>query len=469
MEFLIRLVQWHETFRKPEIDALADLAGIRVHWRRYSDNSPFAIVSLTGSQEPLVLAKALIERSILGFEIYELWGEGVDYASLHGDIRRRTEALWQEYRQPSFRFNFDSFQGTRTQSQQRDIIEGFVYMGFEGRIKMNKPDETFTIFEEYLSPTASSPTELFFGRLVGQSDRKAIGKYNLKKRAYISTTSMDAELTLVTANIAHAAPGKIAYDPFVGTGSFPIACAHFGSVVFGSDMDGRMIRGKKGRNVEANFRQYGTLPSYLGGFTADLTNTPLQRRRLLDAILCDPPYGVREGLKVLGSEKEHLQKEVLLANGLPAHLQNNYIPPKKPYSFSRMLDDILHFSTETLVDNGRLCMWMPVAGANVDDEDTENPPTDAETGEVEPQPQQEEYPVPEHPALEVLSVSVQHFNKWSRRMIAYRRRRDEDVDQELLIAYLAQRQLVAESDRKGHKEKADDLNAFRKKYFSGFK
>ncbi len=50
----------------------------------------------------------------------------------------------------------------------------------------------------------------------------------------------------------------------------------------------------------------------LGGmFTADLTNSPIRRQapgeesdgsrgRVFDGILCDPPYGVREGLRVLG-------------------------------------------------------------------------------------------------------------------------------------------------------------------------
>lgn len=113
---------------------------------------------------------------------------------------------------------------------------------------------------------------------------------------------MDSELALITANLAHASAGKLFYDPFVGTGSFPVAAAHFGALAFGSDIDGRSIRGAgKGGGVAANFAQYG-LGHLLGGmFVADLTNTPLRAgRRLWDGIVCDPPYGVREGLKVLG-------------------------------------------------------------------------------------------------------------------------------------------------------------------------
>jgi len=164
------------------------------------------------------------------------------------------------------------------------------------------------VLEEWKSKSTvlgiTEPERLYFGRLVGGGARDLAGVYTLKKRGYISTTSMDSELALVTANIALAAPGKMFYDPFVGTGSFPIACSHFGALSFGSDIDGRAIRGQgKAKSVRGNFKQYG-IEYLLGGmFVADLTNTPIRvspDRRIFDGIVCDPPYGVREGLKVLG-------------------------------------------------------------------------------------------------------------------------------------------------------------------------
>jgi tRNA (guanine10-N2)-methyltransferase len=283
-------------------------------------------------------------------------------------------------------------------------MESFGYMDFKGQIRMKNPDHQFTIFEEY-GLRDEQPHRVLFGRLIAESSRKVVAKYNLKKRKYIATTSMDAELSLITANMALAGPGRIAYDPFMGTGSFPLACAHFGSCVFGSDLDGRSIRGKKDRNVKANFRQYGTFSYYLDGFAADITNTPLRVKRHLDSIVCDPPYGVREGLKVLGSTKSYLQEEVILASGIPAHLQEGYIPPRKAYSFVRMLDDILDFSGNMLVDHGRLCMWMPVAGAidEVLDDDGE-PASEATELEVE-------YKIPRHPTLELVSACTQEFNR----------------------------------------------------------
>ena len=408
--------------------------------------------------EPEAAAKALISRSILGSAIYELWGSGPDYPCLHADTHNRAQHLWLQYKHNSFRFEIDAFQGKHTQASQREIIESFAYTAFEGPIVMHNPDQQFVVFEEY-ALNASKPHQLYFGRLIAESGRKAINKYTLKKRSYIATTSMDAELSLVTANLAQAAPGKLAYDPFMGTGSFPLACAHFGAAVFGSDLDGRSIRGKKGKSVKGNFEQYGTSSLYLGGLVADLTNTPLrnhgQCRRWLDAILCDPPYGVREGLKVLGSTKVALQEIVLLADGTPAHLSGHYIPPKKTYSFVRMLDDILDFSAGVLVNDGRLCMWMPVAGQPEDRANDKQATVYAEGEGCE-------YAIPRHPELEVVSECVQHFNKWSRRLLTYRRLPDDKVNEAALLSYQTSRMALREGSNGVVKGTADDLNAFRR-------
>jgi tRNA (guanine10-N2)-methyltransferase len=67
---------------------------------------------------------------------------------------------------------------------------------------------------------------------------------------------------------------------------------------------------------------------------------------------------------------------------------DDYIPPKRPYSFHAMLYDILDFAVLSLVDNGRLSFWMPTAN----DED-------------------QEIQVPEHPCLEITSTCTQTFNR----------------------------------------------------------
>ena len=203
-------------------------------------------------------------------------------------------------------------------SERREIIDSFRYLGFSGSIQMQDPEQIFCIFEDS-EWEVKRPRRCHFGRWIAGSQRDAANDYSLKTRKYLSTTSMDSELALLTANISLAAPGKLFYDPFVGTGSFPIACSHFGAVSMGSDIDGRMVRGKDGLNIATNFQQYGLTHRYLDGFISDLTHCPLRTDRLLDGIICDPPYGVREGLKVLGS-RDGSGKEIVFFNGEAAHL-----------------------------------------------------------------------------------------------------------------------------------------------------
>lgn len=385
--------------------------------------------------------------------IYELWGQGPTYASLHANIKEISSPKWPVYESSTFSFRIERYRGVQAPAEQvRAIIESFQFLGFKGKVQIKNPEAKFRVFEEY-DLDAKEPKYMYLGRWIADSGRDAKNTYDLKKRHYISTTSMDAELALLTANIAQAAPGKIFYDPFMGTGGFPLACAHYGAVVTGSDIDGRSIRGLGGsarrgqtgkRNVEMNFEQYGLSANYLGGFVSDLTNTPLRidlsgeqsTPPYLDGIVCDPPYGIREGLKVLGTRDTLLDHE--RQSHAASYKSEGYLPPKRPYSFTALLDDILSFASATLVPNGRLSMWIPSAN----DEDIE-------------------LIIPQHPCLDLTSVCVQAFNKWSRRLLTYRRRHASEVDPQALT------EMRKREYEKG--TRASDLNDFRRKYFQGFR
>ncbi|KAH6632051.1 S-adenosyl-L-methionine-dependent methyltransferase [Chaetomium tenue] len=447
MDYLIRFSQSHETFRLPEIQALALIEGIDLKVISYTLDSPFCIVNLPSE----AAARRLIQRSILAMSIHELWGSGPDLPAVHAVVHESTPHLWAQYLNCSFKFTIDSYQGSRASDDKVRIINSFAYLGFAGPIVMRRPDQEFILFEDWEFNSTPlgipDPKYYYFGRYLATGARDLPKKLDLKKRRYISTTSMDAELALVTANIALAAPGKIMYDPFVGTGSFPIACAQFGAVAFGSDIDGRSIRGdEKKRTVRGNFQQYGLLDGLGGMFAADLTNSPIRKAalkydgdgvtgRVFDGIVCDPPYGVREGLKVLGV-RDPEKSPWIIPKGKEMYKDPDFIPPRKPYGFLAMLDDILQFSAQTLVDDGRLSFWMPTAND-----------------------EQQEVPVPTHPYLEVVAVCTQVFNKWSRRLITYRRIPDAEVDQEAM---------QAREEMKPVGKTVDELNPFRKAYFNGF-
>jgi tRNA (guanine10-N2)-methyltransferase len=206
------------------------------------------------------------------------------------------------------------------------------------------------------------------------SARPLIKTFDVKKRRYFGNTSMEAEISLLMANqtlvravfvlhgisphrvlihhhfnlitpshlpcraapVRQASPGKLIYDPFVGTGSMayvrirpPTAShplpsnlinriiwhqqttAHFGALVFGSDIDGRQMRGKGRQTTPALIQasantpvtffsdaqpgimcaatQYGVAPRILDLCTFDITRNPWRCGGLFDAIITDPP------------------------------------------------------------------------------------------------------------------------------------------------------------------------------------
>jgi tRNA (guanine10-N2)-methyltransferase len=115
---------------------------------------------------------------------------------------------------------------------------------------------------------------------------------------------MDAELAFVMANLAKVRRGSVVYDPFVGTGSILVACALRGAGhVVGSDIDIRVLRGKgPGQNIGSNFAQFGLpRPELLRTDNAIYRRHFRAHRPLYDAIVTDPPYGIRAGARRCGS------------------------------------------------------------------------------------------------------------------------------------------------------------------------
>ncbi|CAN8101712.1 unnamed protein product [Discula destructiva] len=505
--YLIRLSQSHEAFRLVELQSLAEIENVPFTTVSYSPESPILLIK--GPPDSLA-ATRLVRRATLTQAIYEHWGSGTTLDALHASVRADSAQLWPAHATAPWKFSIDAFQGGRARdrdpAQRTALINTFRYLPLTGPISLKHPKLELCIFELY-QPHAASPHMYHFGRLLGPGARDLPARYDLKTRPYISTTSMAADLALLTANIALAAPGKLFYDPFVGTGSFPLACAAFGAVVWGSDIDGRAVRGagadarakhqqgkvKGEKTLKGNFVHYG-LQGRLGDvFASDLTHSPLRRvgfgragpvgrgRRLFDGVVCDPPYGVREGLRVLGCRDPEGTPWVVEA-GHTRYKDPAFIPPKKPYSFDAMLCDILHFASETLVDDGRLAFWMPTANPSTSSNDassnsapsptttsasnngsSSSSPTAGPPSSTDPS---SALPIPTHPALALVSVCTQPFNRWSRRLLTYRKLPDAHVDPAAVQAWLdAQRAALEGVDGV---VTADELNPFRKGYFSGF-
>jgi tRNA G10 N-methylase Trm11 len=123
------------------------------------------------------------------------------------------------------------------------------------------------------------------------------------------------QLSLVMANLARVRPHALVYDPYCGTASTLVAAAAFGARVIGCDLhrpvlagEVRVVSGRRAKQrtgplgITATFDDYG-LPQPLGLMHADSTGRlPFLRPQAsgyFDAIVSDPPYGIRERPAVL--------------------------------------------------------------------------------------------------------------------------------------------------------------------------
>ncbi|KAI9597134.1 hypothetical protein BDF19DRAFT_470971 [Syncephalis fuscata] len=368
--YLVQFAQTHDQFRLPELDSLARLYNVTFSFDKstYTDDAT----------------------------IYELWAVQDNYDALHEEIKLHPER-WPDYKTTSFKFSVVVFGGTLPQKKQLEIIDSFSYLPFTGKIALNKPDVEFVVVEDYgldftRNELPENPHKLYMGRLVASSNRDIVNRFDLKKRRYLSNTSMDAELSLVMANQALTAPGKLVYDPFVGSGSFLYTCGHFGAYTMGSDIDGRQFRGKDGKGVQENIDQYGLQGQIFDILTFDVTHHPWRQVPLFDAIVT-APYGVRAGAKQLG-RKNGVTKPVRYIDGQPAHFQEDHYPPTRPYEMDDVVKDLHEFAARYLVLGGRLVYWLPTI-----------------TDEYEPKD------IPQHPCLTLVANSEQSFGVWSRRLI----------------------------------------------------
>lgn len=243
--------------------------------------------------------------------------------------------------------------------------------------------------------------------LLAASGRAAVlGRYDLKKRPYIGTTSMPPEESTLLANMALVRPGQLAYDPFCGTGSLLVAAAHCGAHTVGSDADGRAMRAgtRKGAaspqlrqqrqvalaayteaqlavlteeerelpTMRSNFKVYGLPPpdcarmnfsAWEAGWRTTTTSSASSSGTgevvLFDAILTDPPYGIREPRKkVTGGTATCDAKEDSGSGG----------GGLAPYATDEVVLDLVLFAAAHLPVGGRLALWLPTTDGYTPDE-----------------------------------------------------------------------------------------------------
>ncbi|CAL1279323.1 unnamed protein product [Larinioides sclopetarius] len=369
--FLLWYAHDHVNFRLQEFYAITKMFNINFEWiEEPSINDPFFLINVPSPCD----VKKIMSRTVLIRSAYELWARSKTISELHNNLKIIPKDFVEPYcgEDVSFRIMVESFGKKLSKEHKVERIDELVFLGFEGPIKLNNPDHSFLLMEYFGTDRNSapeSPYDVFFGRWIADGQRSVSQKINLKTRKFIGNTTMDPLLSLVMANMACIKHADIVLDPFVGTGGLLVAAAHFGGYVFGTDIDYLMLHGKDkpsrlnqkrrapDESIRTNMKQYGYESQYLDVIVADAA-LPLWRcEAFFDAIITDPPYGIRESTERIGTEKEYK---------IPEHLASNHIPSKITYSLQEIIEDLLDFSSIYLRLNGRLVYWMPAFNADFD-------------------------------------------------------------------------------------------------------
>ena len=102
-----------------------------------------------------------------------------------------------------------------------------------------------------------------------------------------------------------------------------------------------------------NMDQYGLESKMVDALVCDLAHHPWRQAELFDAIICDPPYGIRAGAKKIGKREGDSADVPRSSNPVGKY------PETVPYEMDQVIVDLLDFASFALVPGGRLVFWLP--------------------------------------------------------------------------------------------------------------
>ena len=112
----------------------------------------------------------------------------------------------------------DTFNHKLEMKEKVAKIEELNFLPFKGKIDLKSSTNVFHLIECYDEADQTKVMKFYFGKHLIDGNRKLIVELALSKRKFISNTSMDAELSLIMANLAKVKENDIVYDSFCGSG-----------------------------------------------------------------------------------------------------------------------------------------------------------------------------------------------------------------------------------------------------------
>jgi len=310
-------------------------------------------------------------------------------AKYNKDTEHNNHNPIKPYHERSWKITIHTLGSTYTRQEQNEMRSKFSFLQFPGPVQMKHPDDEYLFIREVeldamggavyprhckgedgktkkeLIPEndARPPLACYFGRVLGNGTlgrnwrgSNRLFRYSLKKRTYLGPTSMDSELSLIMTNLAKVQKGSFAFDPFVGTGSILLTAALRGAQTFGTDIDLRVLRGRNpNENIVSNFQQYGLPPPELVRSDNSIYHRHFRKHLpLFDAIVTDPPYGIRAGARKSGSRRGDGEVRPVLEE-----YRYDHVAQTRPYAVSDVMADLLNVAAMTLVMGGRLTYVIP--------------------------------------------------------------------------------------------------------------
>lgn len=248
-------------------------------------------------------AKLFASKSIVTKAVSKLFYDAPDFDS----ILNFAEKFEHSLNDGSFAIKIESFGRKFANEEKLKMINQIIpALRLTSSVNLKNPDNTIALYVRRIPEQKSQvdSERFYFGLQIGQGNYEMPDKYTLKERKFINKTSMESSVALHACIQGLAGPGKIIYDPFVGSGSLLIAAASLGAYALGSDFDMKSMtqqgpEKKDGVSIPSNFAQYNLLDHFLGIFRFDFLSNNVRFDKLpkFDAIVTDPPYGIREKQK----------------------------------------------------------------------------------------------------------------------------------------------------------------------------
>ena len=111
--------------------------------------------------------------------------------------------------------------------------------------------------------------------------------------------------------------------------------------------------GQGTKGVQSNIEQYQLEKYVLDCVVCDVAHHPWRDIAWLDAIVTDPPYGIRAGAKKIGMTDDCGPRQPVDENTVTR------MPNTVNYCMVEVINDLVNFAAKFLKVGGRLVFWLP--------------------------------------------------------------------------------------------------------------